>query len=99
MMYPTLTKIAAALCLIASAGLAQAEEASPRPADRTLHYVIALQGDQALLDIQSAAAAAIPESVNASMEAALPAMPYRLTGGPSSLNRAFSADLSVVTAD
>ncbi len=64
--------IAATLGLVGIMGNALADDQSSQPRNRGLHLAIALQGDQALLDIRSASADSIELSIRSQMATSLP---------------------------
>lgn len=71
-MCSNLKKTLAGLALLMIWNGAQAEpETMPAPG-HDLHYVIALQGDQALVDIRADMLAALPQVIDQQMETALP---------------------------
>ena len=71
-MRTSVTAFVLGLAALSSMGAAQAEAPSAPTPNRSLHLAIALQGDQALLDIQAAMVESLPAQVRQQMNTALP---------------------------
>lgn len=67
-----ITNTLVGLTVLIAAGSAHAAEDTSTATNRALHLSIALQGDQALVDIRSSVVAALPQLMREQMETALP---------------------------
>ncbi len=84
--------ILASLGLMAIHGTAAADDQMPPGLNKAMYRSIAMQGDQALLDIRASVVASIPQSVNQRMAASLTPL---AEAGSMSRAKDISADMTV----